>query len=93
VKPLYKHDCNACQYLGVSDKDADLYYCPGLMGGSLVSRYSNKPSEYQSVKFDIILNHIQDLDIQEAAKRQVKAWSSKPYSKGLDVSGNVIGGE
>ena len=55
-KPLYKHDCNDCIYLG-SDETRDYYFCKKRslsVEGSLIIRYSDKPSDYSSMPKDIV---------------------------------------
>jgi len=48
--PVYRHDCNACVFLGHYE-EKDLYYCPGGpggTGGTVIARASGKPSDYAS---------------------------------------------
>jgi len=58
VKPLYKHDCDRCHYLGVFEcknkyfnnieQKFDLYYCDSDIFGTVIARYSDEPHEYIS---------------------------------------------
>lgn len=53
LKPIHKHDCNECHFLGSmaygTEEELDLYLCPvGILGHSLISRYGNKVSAYTS---------------------------------------------
>ena len=53
-KPLYKHDCKKCVYLG-SAQEKDFYFCNNSLTGSdsLVIRLSNKPSDYLSMPVEV----------------------------------------
>ena len=53
-KPLYKHDCEKCVYLG-SAQEKDFYFCnKSLAGGdSLIIRLSDKPSDYLSMPVEV----------------------------------------
>lgn len=56
-KPLYKHDCNDCIYLG-SDEIRDYYFCQErsvLAEGSLVIRLGNSPSDYFSMPVTVLI--------------------------------------
>lgn len=56
-KPLYKHDCNDCIYLG-SDEMRDYYFCQErsvLAEGSLVIRLGNSPSDYFSMPVSVLI--------------------------------------
>lgn len=46
-KPVYKHDCSACQYLGHYET-FDLYFCSQGVGPTIVARKSAAPSDYSS---------------------------------------------
>ena len=48
-KPLFKHDCESCKFLGTY-QGIDLYYHPGSHGidETVVARYSDWPSDYRS---------------------------------------------
>lgn len=43
-KPLYKHDCSKCYYLGQYYGEKDLYVC----GGSVIARYGDLGYQYDS---------------------------------------------
>mgnify|MGYP001443572383 CR=1 FL=1 len=47
--PRYQHDCENCKPLGQFG-DADLYYCDnqGVVGETVIARYSSEGSDYQS---------------------------------------------
>jgi hypothetical protein len=48
-KPVFKHDCTGCQYLGtitLDGKTFDMYYCAGEP--TIIARFSNEDSEYAS---------------------------------------------
>ena len=48
IKPLYKHDCNNCTFLGTFNNE-DLYFCK--QGGhipTLIVRYSSDGPDYSS---------------------------------------------
>lgn len=53
-KPLYKHDCEKCVYLG-SAQEKDFYFCNKSLTGrdSLVIRLSDKPSDYLSMPVEV----------------------------------------
>lgn len=48
-KPVFKHDCLSCQYLGTYD-GRDLYYCSGLSDTypTVVARWGNLDGNYAS---------------------------------------------
>jgi hypothetical protein len=62
----WPHDCDDCRLLGRVDyvdpgsghtKSADLYHCPKAesdMGGSLLARMSDEPSDYASTPSQIL---------------------------------------
>lgn len=58
MKPLYKHDCNKCIFLGsvfdvLNKVDADLYCCPmEVSGPSILVRYSSDGPDYWSNNFE-----------------------------------------
>lgn len=49
MKPMYKHDCAHCVYLGTK-KDNDHYFCEegGLMAPTIIIRHSSDGSDYTS---------------------------------------------
>lgn len=56
-KPLYKHDCNDCIYLG-SDEIRDYYFCKERSlstEGSLIVRLGNSPSDYFSMPVPVLI--------------------------------------
>ena len=48
-EPRYQHECGSgtCVFLG-QHGDADLYYCPQGKLPTVIARYSNDSSDYQS---------------------------------------------
>lgn len=55
-KPLYKHDCEDCIYLG-SDEIRDYYCCIEHSmsdSGSLIIRLGNQPSDYFSMPVNVM---------------------------------------
>ena len=63
-KPVFDHDCTACEYLGrlagFSPHEGepqffDVYRCPGsVLGPSYIARFGNKGFEYWSMPYDIL---------------------------------------
>lgn len=47
MKPLHKHDCDQCLFLGYSeDETKDLYFCAqGGVEDTVIVRYSSEPSD------------------------------------------------
>ncbi len=64
--PQYKHDCKKCHFLGRFSYQApradgstipmnvDLYYCEGMLGGTLISRESSDGPDYASTFVSIV---------------------------------------
>jgi hypothetical protein len=50
--PRYKHDCDACKFIG-NHLQYDVYHCSGILGGSVIARFGNKGSEYASAPLEI----------------------------------------
>jgi hypothetical protein len=50
TKPLYKHDCPACKFLGQDDTGTqDIYFCPqGGFDPTIIARFSDEDSNYTS---------------------------------------------
>lgn len=49
MKPIYKHDCDACQFLGstvVEGEAYDLYYC--AHEPTIIARWSDEGADYSS---------------------------------------------
>jgi hypothetical protein len=51
-KPLFKHDCEKCLFLGVFNEDHDGYYCP--TEETCIARYGDKPEQYLSMPIKCI---------------------------------------
>lgn len=48
-KPLFKHECTSCTFLGTSsDNKADLYFCPQSGSPTIIARYSDDGPDYIS---------------------------------------------
>ena len=48
MKPLFKHDCTECKFLGTFNGQ-DLYFCNQVEAGStVIARYGDEGSEYFS---------------------------------------------
>ena len=46
LNPLWKHDCDACKFLGTR-KNLDWYVCEeGALGRSIIARYSDEGPDY-----------------------------------------------
>lgn len=52
LKPRFKHDCEQCVLLSVTD-DEDWYFCPNCDGGSGIRRVGDEPSDYLSVPYAV----------------------------------------
>jgi hypothetical protein len=49
MKPLFKHDCDCCTFLGNNTRnDMDLYYCPQSGSPTVIARYGDEGHEYMS---------------------------------------------
>jgi hypothetical protein len=59
--PLWQHDCQKCVLLGTVSFH-DLYYCPGILGGSVIARYGNDGPEYRSGPVDVLLDNLSRFD-------------------------------
>jgi hypothetical protein len=58
MKPLYEHDCSACEFIRTHSEFGDIYVCPSkLLGKTVVIRYSNEPSNNSSYSEDLLLSH------------------------------------
>ena len=78
VKPRWEHDCQRCQFLGrydfagpLSDDtteacQADLYYCEGSLGGSLIGRMSSRDSDYASTPLSLVIRDEERMRAQPA---------------------------
>jgi len=63
-KPVFDHDCTACEYLGRlagftpepgNPQFFDVYRCPGgALGPSYIARFGNTDFEYWSMPYDIL---------------------------------------
>lgn len=63
-KPVFEHDCTACEYLGRmaaftpspgGPQFFDVYRCPGsVLGPSYIARFGNLDFEYWSMPYDIL---------------------------------------
>lgn len=80
---IYEHDCSKCELVFSinmgNDRDVDVYFCPGSLGGSIVIRYSDEGSQYWSMDRGTIRANL-DLLIREdrnlpGEKRQSRALS------------------
>ena len=74
VKPLFKHDCDNCVFLGsykCDDIDYDLYFCDGAGVEShpvcFLARYSDVGSEYLASSYPETF--LEDYPLFEAKKR------------------------
>lgn len=57
-KPLYRHDCKDCIYLG-SDEIRDYYFCiehSAYDSGTLIIRLGNYPSDYFSMPVKVLID-------------------------------------
>lgn len=61
--PLFKHDCDRCEFWGVYF-GLDVWYCAssdgGCLGGSIIARYSDGPADYGSSPLCVVLRHLED---------------------------------
>ena len=56
-KPKFKHDCEDCQFVPIVGADHyDIYVCPQHGVPTVVCRFSDEGSDYQSVPLDMIFN-------------------------------------
>jgi hypothetical protein len=71
MKPLYKHDCDQCHFLGAVD-DHDLYFCNKHM--ELIARFGNDPPDYRSghafIEHSYVLGVAKILAIQKGLLKQ-----------------------
>ena len=40
----------------------DLYYCPGILGGSVIARFGNDGPDYRSGPVDVLLDNLSRFD-------------------------------
>lgn len=52
---LWRHDCTRCIPLG-THTFYDLYFCPGILGGSVLARYGHDAPAYASGPVDVLLH-------------------------------------
>lgn len=52
LKPRFKHDCEQCVLLSVTD-DEDWYFCANSYGGSGIRRTGDEGSNYLSVPYAV----------------------------------------
>jgi hypothetical protein len=52
--PLWRHDCQQCVPLGTFTFH-DLYFCRGILGGSVIARYGHDGPDYASGPVDVLL--------------------------------------
>lgn len=66
TQPVYEHGCKDCVFLTAhptkEEGMVDLYFCPNGYGGSVVSRWGSRGSEYWSVPAKVL----QDGDMEDA---------------------------
>jgi len=73
--PIYKHDCNICTFIGNSFSEStqsvsDLYYCPQNGLPTIIIRYSDEPSDYNSG-----FHHYYDLtDYMKSIVDELRDW-------------------
>jgi len=88
MKPKFKHDCDRCVFLGGFTRSAssikgnpqrvDLYYCPDAVGGTVLSRESDEPSNYTSVHLRFLIGQsYSSKNIIEAGKRALDYLTGK----------------
>lgn len=66
-KPLYRHDCKDCIYLG-SDEIRDYYFCiehSAYDSGTLIIRLGNYPSDYFSMPIKVLIDALKTNFIDE----------------------------
>lgn len=66
-KPLYRHDCKDCIYLG-SDEIRDYYFCVEHSisdSDSLIIRLGNQPSDYFSMPVKVLIDALKTNFIDE----------------------------
>ncbi len=66
-KPIYKHDCEKCVFLGNFNNE-DLYYCDQSIIPTVISRYSDVGPDYTSGMAFIGINK----QLTEAYNRAIK---------------------
>jgi len=73
MKPTWKHDCDACEFLGMFDKH-DLYYCSSTMLPTIIARFGSDGPEYKSgMAFKDADKHLREAYRRAAAKGLVNA--------------------
>lgn len=66
-KPLYRHDCKDCIYLG-SDEIRDYYFCiehSAYDSGTLIIRLGNYPGDYFSMPVKVLIDALKTNFIDE----------------------------
>lgn len=80
TKPRFRHDCDACKYIGASD-NFDHYWCPvegeerlegiyPIHPGSCLARYGNEPDDCYSMPSVLASRACEELRITFEAARQ-----------------------
>lgn len=77
-RPTYTHDCSKCHFLGVwvepGKAPLDIYiHQGGMEDGTILFRYGDDPSQYESSLLAIIIQHMTRLRYQHALKRAIQA--------------------
>jgi hypothetical protein len=76
MKPIYKHDCERCQFVArVSNQgmpDTDWYYCASdISGATIIGRHSNDGPDYYSCPVNMLVNPIYDVAYRPHTKEHV----------------------
>lgn len=62
-EPKFQHDCDNCEYLG-KFFDMDVYLCRpsdrGILGGSIIARYSDEAPDYYSSPISVLRPQLED---------------------------------
>jgi hypothetical protein len=87
-KPRFIHDCSKCMYLG-NYKSYDIYYCVGILGGSVVARYGDEAAEYTSAPVSCVLSDESTSEISTMMSEIARNLLHSGFVK-IEVNMNVI---
>lgn len=72
-EPEFKHDCASCEFHGRSNR-GDIYTCKGVLGTSIIVRFSDDPPDYTSSP----IKYVSEMDVTlSAALKLVEGYDGR----------------